>query len=531
MASVSADGVVTPVGTGTTIITAACGNKSTTATVNVGDTIITDTSTIQAAIDAASNKDTILVQAGTYTEDVTVNKPVTLIGAGCGDTTIVGATIGGPGSNESTLKFDTDNATVRGFTITHTYTPAELANWNFNNNGVQFNQGTTGNTLENCCVTLNRNGVYLNNCQGNEVKNNTINNNRIGLNLWNNIGSTAITGNTVSDNWGLGFSYIQFGMSPGTNFGSVNVSGNTFSENWYSEVLIRNTQNSTGTLNVTNNTFTDVPVTYTTSDDASLNHPDFSAQQPVILGGSDVKPAEDLPTLRIYNSPNVTLQYDGKTLLVDGAGTNATAYDTIQKAVNIASDGDIISVAAGTYALNSQLAISKPITITGVGAVVIEPSAGYTAGTYFDWHLVGITNSSGTVTLNNLTVQNSLQNGITAREAANVQLTDITVINNTGAGLFVNGSTVTATNLTASGNGTSWGSVRVGPAGGVISNSTFTLVSGTLSDTAQIYSEGAGGTVVAVNAPADYSQYLVDGTTDHFIWSNAGQPANTTPVP
>ncbi|QLQ06868.1 MAG: hypothetical protein HZY76_13030 [Anaerolineae bacterium] len=47
-----------------------------------------DHTTIQAAINAAANGDTISVSAGTYTENIVVNKSVELSGAGAGSTTI-----------------------------------------------------------------------------------------------------------------------------------------------------------------------------------------------------------------------------------------------------------------------------------------------------------------------------------------------------------------------------------------------------------------------------------------------------------
>lgn len=47
-----------------------------------------DFTTIQAAIDAASSDGTVNVAAGIYTEQITINKSLTLIGAGTGATTI-----------------------------------------------------------------------------------------------------------------------------------------------------------------------------------------------------------------------------------------------------------------------------------------------------------------------------------------------------------------------------------------------------------------------------------------------------------
>ena len=151
-----------------------------------------DYTTIQAAINAATAGDTITVAAGTYIEDVVVNKAITLQGAGMETTTIVATT-----GNTNPLTFNTSNATVSGFHITHNYTPAELDAWNFNNNGVTFYQNTTGNTLANCKVTKSRNGIYINNARGNVLNRNTIENNRTGINITNYVDNTQILNNII----------------------------------------------------------------------------------------------------------------------------------------------------------------------------------------------------------------------------------------------------------------------------------------------------------------------------------------------
>jgi len=71
-----------------------------------------DYSTIQDAINAASNGDTIFVRNGTYIENVVVNKSVSVIGE-CREGTIVD----GNGSNVFSLR--TNNITVAQFTIQH----------------------------------------------------------------------------------------------------------------------------------------------------------------------------------------------------------------------------------------------------------------------------------------------------------------------------------------------------------------------------------------------------------------------------
>ncbi len=315
---------------------------------------------IQDAIDDADPGDIIEVSAGVYRENVVVNKKVTIIGVDGADKTKIVATDG----NSYPLSFNTDGATVSGFTLTHEYTDTELQNWNFNNNGVTFSKPTTTrNTLENCVVTLNRNGIYLNDCQGNIIKNNTVYNNRTGINLTNNVNSTEISGNTISENWTLGIVYYSQGDN--TDFSTVKVTKNIFDNNWYSEILIKNAGSSSETLDVTDNTFTDNPVTYTELADESLNEPGFDMQKPNVDGisGDATKPEDELPTLRIYNSGAVKFKYNNKTLFVGNHEGQHTTYTSIQSAIDAASAGDTIKVAAGLY--NEVISITKPLTLLG----------------------------------------------------------------------------------------------------------------------------------------------------------------------
>lgn len=314
-----------------------------------------DYQTIQAAINAASAGDTVNVAAGTYVEDVIVNKAITLQGAGM-ETTAIVATDG----NKTPLTFSTNDATVSGFHITHEYTQTELDAWNFNNNGVTFNQFTTGNTLQNCKVTKSRNGVYINRASGNKLLGNTIENNRTGINLTNTVDDTEIKDNIIQNNWTLGIVY--YSQDHVTDFSTLTISGNSFLNNWYSEILIKDAQASTGTLNVTNNIFGDSPVTYTTSADSKWNEPGHGVLKPVEFGGSATMPTNPLPTLRIYNSPGATLQHDDKVLMV-GADQ---PYTTIQAAIDAAASGDTINVAAGNYV--EALKINKSITLHGPNA-------------------------------------------------------------------------------------------------------------------------------------------------------------------
>jgi parallel beta-helix repeat protein len=72
-----------------------------------------DYSTIQAAINAASDGDTIFVRNGTYYENLIVNKSVSLVGENKTSTIIDGSKTGG----DTVTVTDVDNASISGFTI------------------------------------------------------------------------------------------------------------------------------------------------------------------------------------------------------------------------------------------------------------------------------------------------------------------------------------------------------------------------------------------------------------------------------
>ncbi len=109
-------------------------------------------------------------------------------------------------------------------------------------------------------------------------------------------------------------------------------------------------------------------------------------------------------TFNIITTPGVTVS--PSTWTVGGVRTILVPYDysTIQAAVNAASDGDTIVVAAGTYNEN-QILITKALTVYGAGAgativdgqLVAPPTVG----------LVRITANTGNVIFSGFTVRNA----------------------------------------------------------------------------------------------------------------------------
>ena len=157
-------------------------------------------------------------------------------------------------------------------------------------------------------------------------------------------------------------------------------------------------------------------------------------------------------------------------------------YGSIQEAVSNAANGDIIEIAPGTYNLESTLKVEKPLTLRGMGSVVIMRDdtwspAQATSGE--QGSLINIDRVTGPVVLENLTVQDARNidgasgHGINIVQSADVTMKNITSKGNAAAGVVVNGSTVTATGLYTSGNG--WYGVNVDQGNGVTDDTLFTL--------------------------------------------------------
>ncbi len=156
--------------------------------------------TVQAAIDAASTGDTIRICAGTYVGNVTVNKNLTLIGAGDGATAASDTLLDAAGSGRVVQVNSGVTATLRSLRLTG-------GNLSGNTGGGMNNFGTV--TLLSCTVTGNRadlNGGGIFNfgtlaLSGCTVSNNTTGSSGGGIdNNGASVGTVTLTGCQISGN-------------------------------------------------------------------------------------------------------------------------------------------------------------------------------------------------------------------------------------------------------------------------------------------------------------------------------------------
>ena len=176
-------------------------------TIYVDDLGGADYTTIQDAINAANESDTIYVYSGTYNENIVVNKSLTLSGGGSGSTTI-------NGEGDHTLKVTSDNVTISGFKIKNTdgssYACIQLyyvINCQINDIIAQYGGntlylvGSNTNTIEDNTIESGNIGIFFSNSDGNIITNNYIqNNNAYGISLSSNSASNIIYKNDFSNN-------------------------------------------------------------------------------------------------------------------------------------------------------------------------------------------------------------------------------------------------------------------------------------------------------------------------------------------
>ena len=169
-----------------------------------------------------------------------------------------------------------------------------------------------------------------------------------------------------------------------------------------------------------------------------------------------------------------------------GATVDGEYHKTVAEAVAAANKKENSTVKIyGTNELDSQLVISKSMTIVGENNATIKPSNVFNAtGDYKD-NLLTIT--ANNVSVSGITIENSIGNGLTAYKVSGVKLNNITVKNSAKGGIIINRSTVTATNIKTSDN--KWYGINVDKKE---ANTTKFTLSGTgtnLEEAIQIFAE------------------------------------------
>lgn len=361
---------------------------------------VTGFATVTDAIAATDVGGTVNLLAGTFVEDVTLNKAgLSLVGAGANLTTLSGA-IGGPGA---TVAIGASNVTVAGLTITRQGNAA--ATWNdpgLNTVGVAIQgQALSGTVIRDNVLTGNRSAIDINNSNGHTVRNNVITANHTGIIFRNQTDNLTVTENAITANRTVGVLFLD--ASGGTNSPVQSAVGGTFSNNnisgnWYGEIVDRQVGTSLpapGTTNLKNFSGNWLGSTTPAVTTANSAEPGYAALIPVEFGGTATAPTTPQPDVAGAGSANFDIspllssgadtdpnefgfQGDLAALTVTTAGTQSGAVSRVQEGINAVTAGGVVDVLPGTYTGN--LVVNKNLTLRSTGGPAATILQGVTNG-------------------------------------------------------------------------------------------------------------------------------------------------------
>jgi len=160
-----------------------------------------DYSTIQEAINHANNGDTVLVKSGTYSENVTVNKPLVLKG----ETSVSSIINGGITVKASDVAIDS-------FTLVGPETGNGGGTFSYGLQVIGNQHTTTAAFISNCIFNGWVIAISVDGGNGNKIINNTISNTNVGIDICSS--DNIISGNNIQ-----------------TRYGGINVAGQYLSNN------------------------------------------------------------------------------------------------------------------------------------------------------------------------------------------------------------------------------------------------------------------------------------------------------------
>jgi len=192
---------------------------------SITKTVPTEYETIQAAINAASLGDTIMVPSKTYYEHVVINKTLSLQGETKETTVIDGSSTG------TVVRIAASDVHLSGFTI------RSSGQNSWTDSGIFLDFSCKNCSISNNIVTDNYHGIFLKASNGNTLSFNNISSNTgLGINLESSSGNT-ISANYVSRN----AQYNGIGLFDST--GNV-IRANTLSENGWDGIHLTESYNN-----------------------------------------------------------------------------------------------------------------------------------------------------------------------------------------------------------------------------------------------------------------------------------------------
>ena len=191
-------------------------------------TVPDDYPTIQSAINAANSGDTVFVKAGTYFENIVVNKTIALAGEDKETTTIDG------GNLDNTILVSADDVVVSGFSVIDSSSP-------YPKSGIFLDNVQNSVVVDNNVSTNNGFGVFVMWGSNNTVLNNIVTYNaQTGIRVDGTTANALLAGNTIEFNQQDGvFLYYAYNVVVEDNVVSDNVKSGITPQGFSTNTTIR----------------------------------------------------------------------------------------------------------------------------------------------------------------------------------------------------------------------------------------------------------------------------------------------------
>ena len=379
-----------------------CGDicVSTTGWWRAGGTFNASETPIQAAVDFAAEGDTICVKNGTYTENVLVDKRLSLRGEGA-------VTVNAVSSGEHVFNVAVDYVNISGFSVT-----GATGGWNAgiclnavnrcnisgnnasnNRNGIYL-KSSSNCTLRSNTASGNGRGIYLDSSGNNNIMNNTVDSNNYGIYLYSS-SSNNITGNVASGN-GDG---IRFMHSRHNNITCNIVSDNNYygiylshSNNTHN-IITGNTANSNGGYGIRLSSSSSNNITGNTASGNDCG---------IDLSSSSSNTVTD--NTANTNNDGIRLERSSNNIITDNTASNNANYDfySLEDSYN----NNIQDLTISSYPTTISFMYEHGIVIKAVAAPEPDPAGKRNIGKYVNvtnatedsWILLNVSYSDADVT-------------------------------------------------------------------------------------------------------------------------------------
>jgi nitrous oxidase accessory protein len=286
-------------------------------------------STIQSAINAASNGDTIFVYAGTYPEDLVIGTTVTVLGEDKNTTIISGD------GTAATVNITANSIILKGFTIRNDGTQngvyistgfhqfmddiftmtshgiylfyssenvmMECMFYDNTHSGIYMQVGANNTITNNEFYNNTDEGMYLTGCGRTHIERNSIHENGIGIHGLEVTGITISNNTIVSNGWGIrfdgmftvhsNFNLISYNMIDDNTEGGIHIEHSQFNTIEFNEIqgngrgidFAYTGLNTITSNNITSSTGVDIVLVYSLGDVVNKNNIDNTQQSLVLL--------------------------------------------------------------------------------------------------------------------------------------------------------------------------------------------------------------------------------------------------------